>query len=333
MPVRPRNLPPDFEHRVFTADEAMRAGITRDRLRRRDLVQIVPGLYRRRGCAIGEEDIVAAYQRRVPGSFATGLTAARAWGFPLPGVLAEPVVEPSLRAPRRTRLRTPYRARRSGPDPRIHLATLDSVRRSTSLVRWSRVRPEEPTEEAAGIRLTTRPDTFLRLGASVSLNGLVAIGDHLVRRPRPTFEDRAGPFTTIDELKAAAARFAGRGTVRVRESLDLVRVGADSPPETALRLAFVRAGLPEPLPNVRAFQDGVDLGEPDLHWPRWHVIVEYEGPTHRSPEQRRRDAGRDERRRLAGWMDLPMIAADLARGCTPAIARVRTALRACGWTG
>lgn len=295
---------------------------------------IVHGLYRRRNSTISERDIVAAYQRHVPGSFGMGLTAARLWGFPLPGALAEPVVEPPLHLLRRRAGRTPYRVRRSGPDSRIHLGTSESSRRSTSLVRWSRVRLNEVHLAVDDdILLTTRLRTYLQLGTSLSPGSLVAIGDHLVRQPREKFEGRSAPFAIIDDLKKAAAELNGRGVARIREALEHVRVGADSPPETALRLAFVQAGLPEPLPNVRAFHEGMDLGEPDLHWPQWQVIVEYEGPTHRTLEQRRKDADRDERRRLAGWIDLPMIAIDLTHGCAPAITRARKALRAKGWPG
>ncbi|GAA1310853.1 MAG: hypothetical protein ACTIN5_12785 [Brachybacterium tyrofermentans] len=332
MPVSPAALPPALPS-VFTTSEALAAGVGRERLRRGDLVQIVRGLYRREEVMASESEIVAAYQRQVPGAFAMGTTAARLWGFPLPGVLDIPVVEAS-RQLRRRQARTAYPVQRSGPDRRIHLGAPDGSHRSTSLVRWSCPRLDAmPLATADDLVRTSRLHTYLQLGTSVGLDSLVAIGDHLVRIPRPRYEGRNRPFATIDELKDAAGHFTGRGAARLREAVELVRRSADSPPETSLRLAFVRAGLPEPLANGRAAHAGSDLGEPDLQWPQWRVIVEYEGPRHRSPEQRQKDAARDERRKLAGWIDLPMVAADLAAGCASAVNRVRAALHSQGWAG
>src|SRR5699024_11803147 len=95
-------------------------------------------------------------------------------------------------------------------------------------------------------------DLFLALGAVLQEEALVAIGDHLVRAPRPALEGRSAPHATLEELREAAARATGRGVVRVREAVGKVRMSADSPPETALRIAMVRAGLPETLAKAPA---------------------------------------------------------------------------------
>lgn len=333
MPVRPAPLPPSLPAPVFSLQEAERAGVTRGRLRREDIAQVQRGMYRRRAAPVTERDIVAALCRNVPGVFAVGLTAARLWGFPLPGVLSEDVVGPS-RALRRSPAGSSSRAPRNGPETRIHMGTTGPRRRSTDLVRWSHIDLEDSAPAHNGaVPLTPRTRTFLNLGSMLTRGALVAIGDHLVRRPRPEFEGRTSQYATVPALHRAAQEHHGRGAQRVREALELVRVSSDSPPETSLRLAFVRAGLPEPLPNVPVLEGSRSLGEPDLHWPRWRVIVEYDGPTHLRPDQRRRDNFRDEKRALAGWIELSMIAEDLARGCSRAIARARNALRAHGWPG
>ena len=113
-------------------------------------------------------------------------------------------------------------------------------------------------------------------------------------------------------------------------------MSSDSPPETALRLAVVRAGLPAPLANVRVEQvqsEGtvLDLGEPDLHWPQWRVALEHEGPTHLDRNQVPKDIARGERRRDAGWIEVRTTFADLPHGCRSAVARVRRALESQGW--
>lgn len=171
------------------------------------------------------------------------------------------------------------------------------------------------------------------LAAMLTLDQLVVIGDHLVRRPRPWFENRSRPYATIEHLKAAAAQYSGRGARTLRAAADLVRMSSDSPSETRLRLAFVRAGLPEPLANVPAREGALDLGEPDLHWKRWRVIVEHDGPSHLTRRQQRKDIDRGEKRRIARWVEVRTGPADLFDGCYEAVRRVTAALQEQGWPG
>src|SRR5699024_1088131 len=158
------------------------------------------------------------------------------------------------------------------------------------------------------VPLTSRIRTLLDLGSVLQPEALTVIGDHLVRRPRPRFEGRTQPFATIEQLQAAAEEHTGRGVRAVRAAMKMVRMSSDSPAETRLRLAFLRAGLPEPVANSRlrvadAPGDGlIDLGEPDLQWPQWRVVLEHEGPSHLRPEQLSRDIERTERRRDGGWL-------------------------------
>ncbi|WP_394214299.1 hypothetical protein [Brachybacterium vulturis] len=152
-----------------------------------------------------------------------------------------------------------------------------------------------------------------------------------MQRPRPRYEGRDTPFATVAELTEAVTGHRGRGARRLREAVALVRMSSDSPPETALRLAAVRAGLPEPLASVRAEQvqpDGtlLDLGEPDLHWPQWRVAREHEGPTHLDRDQMPKAIARGERRRDAGWIEVRTTYADPPHGCRSAVTRVRRAL-------
>jgi hypothetical protein len=361
MPIAPSPLPDDLSFAVFSTQEAHRVGVTRGRLRASDLTPLSRGLWSRDGRVVTEREIVGALCRRDPAVFAMGLTAGRLLGFPLPGIFEEQVIA----APRQSRPSGRRRTRSSGRrdvDRRIHLGTTKSRRRETALVRWSVVTPGAATAgspapelrtegalarevltpelvtlpEAPAVRSTSRIRTFLDLGNILALDALVAIGDHLVRSPRPRYEEQDAPFATIDELTAAVSRHRGRGTRRLQEAVALVRTSSDSPPETALRLAIVRAGLPEPLANARAEQvrsDGtvLDLGEPDLHWPRWRVAVEHEGPTHLDRDQVPKDITRGERRRDAGWVEIRTTFADLPHDCRSAVVRIRSALEQQGW--
>jgi very-short-patch-repair endonuclease len=71
--------------------------------------------------------------------------------------------------------------------------------------------------------------------------------------------------------------------------------------ETLLRLLLVRAGLPEPLLNPEVAVGGGVL-HPDLVYPQWGVVLEYEGDQHRTdPRQWRHDIWRREALESAGW--------------------------------
>lgn len=341
MSHAPSPLPEALDHAVFTTQEALAAGVSRSRLRRDDLRTLAPGLWARNGRSVTEREIVAALCRRDPGAFAAGLTAARLWGFPLPGVFAEQVTE----APKQSRVvdgRVSHRPGRNSVDGRIHMARHGARPRETALLRWSRltclvVLLEDRRGKLPTVRLTSRMRTFLDLGAQIRVDALVAIGDHLVRRPRPQFEGRAEPYVTLSELRAAVNMYRGRGARRLREAVAQVRMSSDSPPETALRLAMVVAGLPEPLANVAVVQEIeggelVDLGEPDLHWPQWKVVLEHEGPTHLERKQLSRDVTRGDRRMNAGWVELRTTSEDLRYGCRRAVERARRELLRAGWS-
>lgn len=331
MPHAPRPLPASLPFAVFSTQEALALGVDVTRLRRDDLRSLAPGFWARRDRVVTEREIVGALCRKDPRAFAAGLTAARLWGFPLPGSLADQVVE----APTMVRASTVRPGRGPGRkriDRRIHMARPGSQRRPTALLRWSRfdgevARIRDRRGDAPTVRLTSRVQTFLHLGAVLRVGALVAIGDHLVRRPRPDLENgRTEPWCTIAELREQCT---GRHAAALSSALDAVRVGADSPRETLLRLAFARAGLPEPFLNVPLIApDGTELHEPDFQWPAHRVCAEYDGRTHSTPDQVSKDIRRARRAAAAGWVEVRLHTGDVERRCAPAIEQVRAALAA-----
>jgi len=101
--------------------------------------------------------------------------------------------------------------------------------------------------EYDGVRLTSPTRTRLDLASIAGLDELVIAGDSLVCSHGPEFPAPHEPLCTVAELRAIVANHPGvRGVRAAREAFELIRVGADSKPETMMRLAFVRAGLPEP---------------------------------------------------------------------------------------
>jgi hypothetical protein len=187
-------------------------------------------------------------------AFFSHITAAQIWGFPLPmwvdfAELHVCVIKPA-RAPRL-----------SGVVGHHCAAGAVSV------------------VERRGLRVTSAVDTWCMLSSVLPLDDLVAAGDWLVRRQQP--------FATIDALEAAVEAFAGRpGARRLKLAMSLVRARTDSPRKTRLRLLLSRAGLPEPVVNHPICDErGRFVAFGDLAYPRYRVLVEYDGAHHREDEQ------------------------------------------------
>lgn len=311
MSRTPSPLPPALVTTpVFTFAEAIAAGVPKARLLRGDVARIAPGVHRAAGRPVAEKDVAAALCRAHPDAVVAGISAGRLWDVPLPRDLAS-----------------------WAPGDPIHLIQPGVRRRSTPTVSWraGTLGDHEWRTGADGLRVTTAPRTFADLGSALELDDLVAVGDALVRVPRGGLEGRFAPWATLDALTSAVAAHRGRGARVLREALALVRVGSDSPAETRLRLALVRAGLPEPLANVPMAESGTALGVPDLHWPEWRVCLEHEGPHHLRPAQLARDIARAERSHRHGWIEVRTTSADLREGCARAVARAREALLRQGW--
>lgn len=161
--------------------------------------------------------------------------------------------------------------------------------------------------ELHGVRVTGMERTWADL-ASLLAPGLtepvVAAGDALVTPPW-TPDGRLPARTTTAALRSALER-AGRfkGVRTARAALDLVRVGADSPQETALRLALLHAGLPEPELQLVLDPRRPRSPDADLGWRELRLVIHYDGAHHLNPEQRAVDAWRDDGWRRAGWAQI-----------------------------
>jgi hypothetical protein len=308
---------------VFTRAEAMAEGVPTARLRRADLRILRRGLYARAGAPISELDIAAAICRTDPDAVVVGLSAARARAMPLPLTLSKwsPL--------RPVRMAVPGGRRGSDRVVRWHDFVLSPEHVDTP--RW-RLPPEASGAPLplVRLRLSTRARTWRDLAPHLDHAALVAVADHLLRRPRPKLESgRTDPWCTPDQLRALCT---GRHAAALRRALDQARIGADSPRETRLRLAFLRAGLPEPELNVPLIgDDGIARHEPDFLWPRYRVCAEYEGKQHNDDHQVERDIRRARRVQEAGWVEIRLYDRDTDRDCAEAIRLVRQELTTRGW--
>ncbi len=121
------------------------------------------------------------------------------------------------------------------------------------------------------------------------------IGRHVARRVAAVQRLDALAAATdvkVTDVEAIMAAHPGaRGTPRLRGALALMDGGAESPQETAARLALVDAGLPAPRTQIvvrNAYGDfiaRIDMGYEDVK-----VGIEYDGPQHwTDPAVRQRD--------------------------------------------
>lgn len=298
------SLPLPLAAAPFTFSSAMSSGVPLSRLRRKDVINVGRGLYRPTGWDFDLEGAARALSAASPGAWISHVTAARLRCQVLPPWLADSS-ELHLSKPR----------------------SLPSVRRKGVFGHTVLAREDE-IELVDGIRLSTRSRTWLDVARILPLHDLVSMGDQLIRIPRADFEGRAQPYDTIAGLRALVARHPNlQGIVRAREALDLMRVGADSAPESLLRLAIADAGLPEPELQVPLRAGDARSPSADLGYRHRRLAIQYDGEYHLGDAQILSDRRRDKAFESAGWTVLIFDRDDLADEFQRAVQGVKRALR------
>lgn len=302
--MRKQVLPLPLATAPFTFGAARASGVTVNRLRRKDVINVGRGLYRTVDWDFDLEGAARALSAASPGAWISHVTAARLRCQVLPPWLADST-ELHLSKPR----------------------SLPSVRRKGVFGHTVLAREDE-IELVDGIRLSTRSRTWLDLARVLPLHDLVSMGDQLVRVPRVDFEGRTEPYDTIAGLRMLVGRHPNlQGVVRAREALDLIRVGADSAPETLLRLAIADAGLPEPGLQVPLRAGDARSPSADLGYRHRRLAIQYDGGHHLGEAQILSDRRRDKAFESAGWTVLVFDKDDLADEFQRAVQRIKRALR------
>jgi hypothetical protein len=98
----------------------------------------------------------------------------------------------------------------------------------------------------------------------------------------------------LDEFLAGVERFRGeRWVTTLRVLAPLADGRAESPPESILRLYWIDAGLPRPVPQLEVWVNGLLIARLDIGNLEILYAIEYDGVEwHSSPEQRRHDRRR-----------------------------------------
>jgi hypothetical protein len=326
-----KELPPGFRLEPFSVRAAADAGLGEGRLRGADLerpfhgVRLLAGStadtgrnYGRFATAREAEEFAMLVTRCLayaavlkPGQFFSHTTAARLWKAPLPSAFsATEALHVSTPAPRRA------------PAGRGVVGHQSSARQVRIVDRF-------------GLPVSDPASTWLTLGVTPGLSGddLVVVGDHLVLDPAVLDPYDIRPYATLAELAAAVGVRQARGTGASAAALPHVRAGAESRPETLLRLLLVRAGLPEPL-LAQELRDAAGrwLARVDLYFPEQRVVVEYDGEGHRvDNRQYERDESRIENLISAGYTVVRVRGGQLFAHPDLVVARVSRALATRGW--
>ncbi|VXB84340.1 conserved hypothetical protein [Arthrobacter sp. 9AX] len=305
--MRKQLLPTSLAEAPFTFSSARASGVTVNRLRRKDTINVGRGLYRPADWDFDVEGAARALSQVSPGAWISHVTAARLRCQVLPPWLADST-ELHLSKPR----------------------SLPSVRRK-GIFGHTVTAFDDEIELVDGIRLSTRSRTWLDLARILPLNDLVCMGDQLIRIPRMDFEGRFQPYDTVPGLRTLVGRHSNlQGIVRAREALDLMRVGSDSVPESLLRLAITDAGLPEPELQVPLRARDARSPSADLGYRHRRRAIQYDGGHHLSEARNLSDRRRDKAFESAGWAVLVFDKEDLADDFQGAVKLVKRALRN-GW--
>lgn len=175
-----------------------------------------------------------------------------------------------------------------------------------------------------GLPLIRPAVVWCQLATQIPITDLIAVGDAIITGSRRGVV-REPALATPEELVVAVRRWGRRrGAKALATALPRVRSGAESRPESHLRLLLEDFGLPEPLPNHPTEVGGGEVLHPDLKYAHARLVLEYQGDHHRTDRRRwQADVRRRRAFELAGWRVVEVTADDLYIDPSGLIARVR----------
>jgi hypothetical protein len=143
---------------------------------------------------------------------------------------------------------------------------------------------------------------------------------------------QATGVTASDVMALVRLHRGARGMKQLREALALMDAGAESPQETATRLALIDGRLPVPETQIIVCDEwGVIVARIDMGWREWCVGVEFDGAQHwTDPLQRSKDIDRAAELARLGWVIIRVSYEMLHNRPEVVIERVRQALRTAG---
>lgn len=295
MPA-PRPVPAPLALGPFTVHEADALGVTGSQRRRRRYRTVSRGVHE---VVRGGHDTdpspagrLMAHARPVlrltPQAVVSHASAGLLWG---------------LRLPRRMQ----------DPEP-LHLTRADNgvpPRRPGVVGHHAGLEPRDVVS-IHGFPVTGPARTLLDLASELSPVELVICVDGVVCEHRHGRRSGIPPLLARPEPIRSLDRWPGhRGVRRLRTAVELSVPGADSAPETELRLLLQDHGIAGLALDLRVVApDGTEV-LPDIAVEGARVSVQYEGAHHDRPGQREIDIRRQRRTQAAGWTEVRITKRDL----------------------
>lgn len=183
---------------------------------------------------------------------------------------------------------------------------------------------ESETCVARGIPVTTPARTAYDLGRRGTLTQAVIRLDALAN---------ATDLKPVDVAALLTVHRGARGLPQLRDAIDLMDGGAESPQETRTRLLVIAAGFPRPETQIVVCDDfGEFVGRVDLGYRKWQVAIEYDGRQHwDGPDEHARDIERIADLEAQGWTVIRLSRDILRYRRSTFLVRVRNAMRDKGW--
>ena len=179
------------------------------------------------------------------------------------------------------------------------------------------------TQVIRGLPITTPARTAFDLGRRLSLEEGVQRVDASMN----------ATDIEVDDIETVARTHPGvRGVRQLRQTLDLVDGGAESPYESLTRLLLVQAGFPRPQTQIPVLDEyGFVVARIDMGWSEYLVGVDFEGAHHwTSPKTRTWDVERYHLLPELGWNDIRLTSGILHNTPQRFLDRVGAALIARG---
>ncbi|WP_394214029.1 endonuclease domain-containing protein [Brachybacterium vulturis] len=305
---------------ILHRDQWRELGVSSRRLAGDEFVRLFPGLHMPRHSPADLDAMCRALQQVVvPGAVLSHTTAAVLYGIPVPhaadgriGMLL------SRRDPHTGRRTVSLRRRRDDPSagprsetdleqlgdaevtlciPRLHCRVPPGTRLSAGPhVSVHRMHPGR-TRRVHGLCLSSPGEMLLELAQHLEHDEVVIALDHVLG-PQESFGPLRRPM-----LRDRLAPYEGRRGYRsLLRALGDARDAVESPGETRTRLLLLRAGFPEPTPNLPVRDpDSGEIRRLDIAYPELKIAIEYDGDIHRSRNAWRQDQARQDSLESVGW--------------------------------
>ncbi len=309
MPRTPRPLPLELLHDVASVARLGELGVSAERARRADVDRPYRGVV---AAGFPLDDVVSravalSVRQGMPDFGFSHTTGAVLRQLPLPSTATHEVVHVTVRHPDRA-------PRLAGVMGHAYRMTSEAIELLPVVL--------ATTGEQRFVPVLTEAWLFATLSSVLSVDDLVPVADAL----------RTQSAAAGRSIDVSAVLAEGRpGSARAARAWALSVVGARSRPESLMRLTISRAGLPTPTVGHTIEAQGW-TATPDLAWPDFRVLVEYEGDHHRTDaRQFAHDLRRFERYRDSGWDAVRATKLDLFEHPNEFTHRVESRLRERGW--